>query len=147
NFGAGNAERANKAFKCLLSINFIFSFFMVGTVLVFPRVFIGLFTPNTELIEAGVMPLRIYLFGMAFMGIQSACQQAFVATGRAKTSIFIAMLRKLILLIPLAIILPKINNWGLWGIFASEPISDIIAATTTLLLFLSVRKTIFISKK
>lgn len=146
NFGAGNVERAKKTFKWLLSMNISFSFIIVGIVLIFPRTFIGLFTPNLELIEMGVAPLRLYLFGMAFMGIQMACQQAFLATGQAKISVFLAMLRKLILLVPLALILPRINNFGMWGLLAAEPISDILAVTTTALLFMSRRKTIFLQK-
>ncbi len=39
-------------------------------------------------------------------GIQIGCQQTFVALGNAKNSLFLAVLRKLILLIPLIYILP-----------------------------------------
>lgn len=146
NFGAGNVERTKQTFKWLFAISILFSASIVSTVLIFPQFFIGLFSDDTTLITTGIAPLRLYLFGMAFMGMQIACQQAFLATGQSKISIFIAMLRKLILLVPLALILPHINNWGVWGLLAAEPISDILAVTTTVILFMSRRKTVFIHK-
>ena len=51
------------------------------------------------------------------------------------------MLRKVFLLIPLAIILPAINN-DVMGIYWAEPISDIVSATTAGIIFLVVRKKI-----
>ncbi len=145
NFGAGNPARAKEAFKCLLIINSLFTLAIVSIILITPESFIRLFTDDQALIDLGVSALRLYIFGMAFMGIQMACQQAFVATGRAKMSVFLALLRKIILLTPLALILPRVTNLGFWGILAAEPISDIISVTTSLVLFLLFRKTIFVN--
>ena len=60
------------------------------------------------------------------MGAQMACQQTFLALGQAKISVFLALLRKVILLIPLAILLPKLGM-GTDGLFYAEPIADLIA--------------------
>ncbi len=144
NYGAGNVSRAKETFRCLLLINSLFTVTIVAVILLFPQSFIGLFSSNSELIALGTPALRLYIFGMSFMGIQMACQQAFVATGRAKISVFLAMLRKIILLTPLALILPHINDIGFWGVLAAEPISDILSASTALVLFLMFRKTIFV---
>ena len=56
-----------------------------------------------------------------------------MALGQAKISLFIAMLRKVILLIPLALILPRF--FGVMGVYYAEPISDIAAALTCGVLF------------
>ncbi len=144
NFGAKNEARAKETFKWLFIINCIFASAMVGLIIAIPESFIGLFTDDENLIALGVTALRLYIFGMAFMGIQMACQQAFVATGRAKISVFLAMLRKIILLTPLAIIIPRVTDLGFWGVLAAEPISDILSATTSLILFITFRKNIFV---
>ena len=146
NFGAKNVERAKEAFRCLLKFICIFSFSFVGIILIWPDFFIGIFTPDADLIALGIPTLRIFLVGMAFMGIQSACQQAFVATGNAKMSVFLAMLRKVILLVPLALTLPHLFDFGYWGLIIAEPISDTISATTAAILFFVNRKKIFIKK-
>ncbi|WP_102048878.1 MATE family efflux transporter [Pygmaiobacter massiliensis] len=135
NYGAKNMERTQKAFHYLLTTALIFTVSVVGIVLMVPQFFLGLFTPDTALIELGTAPLRVFLFGMMAMGAQSACQQTFMALGEAKISVFLALLRKVILLLPLALILPHVAGLGVWGLFLAEPISDLLAATTTLCMF------------
>ena len=82
--------------------------------------------------------MPVYFLGMTIFGVQCACQTTFIALGQAKTSIFIALLRKIILLVPLAIILPKF--FGVMGIYYAEPIADIISVTVTTILFLKTFK-------
>lgn len=127
NYGAGNKERVVGLFKRFLAITLGCSLCLAGMVMIFPKTFAGIFTSNTELLEltAGVMP--IYFLGIAIFGIQMACQGTFLATGQAKISLTIALLRKVILLVPLAIILPKFV--GVMGIYYAEPIADIISVT------------------
>lgn len=134
NYGAGNTERVKKAFRLLITATLTFTLVGAGTVVLFPGFFVRLFTDSPEIIEIGTYGLRIYLFGFMFMGAQSACQQTFVALGQAKISTFLALLRKIILLIPLAVILPKMGM-GTDGLFYAEPISDILAVITTVTLF------------
>ena len=62
-----------------------------------------------------------------------ACQSTFIALGQAKVSLFIALLRKVILLIPLAVILPK--KFGVMGIYYAEPAADFTSVTVTAILF------------
>ena len=69
-----------------------------------------------------------------------ACQSTFMAMGQAKTSLFLALLRKVILLVPLAIILPMATK-NVMGIYVAEPVADIRASATTLTLFLHKRNT------
>ena len=70
------------------------------------------------------------------MGIQIACQQTFIAIGNAKTSLFLALLRKVFLLIPLIYILPLFINNKVTAVFMAEPIADFIAVTATAILFI-----------
>ncbi len=146
NFGARNVQRAKDAYKCLLKIICVFSVVFVGIIVLFPQFFIGIFTPDVALITLGSSTLRVFIIGMAFMGVQSACQQAFVATGNAKMSVFLAVLRKIILLIPLALTLPHLFGLGYWGLILAEPISDTLSATTAGFLFFANRKKIFVKK-
>lgn len=134
NYGAGNTERVKKAFKLLFITSLTFSFVTTGIVILFPSTFISLFTTNEEIIAIGTYGIRIYMFGFLIMGAQTACQQTFLALGQAKISMFLALLRKIILLIPLAIILPM-TGLGTNGLFIAEPVSDILAVVTTVTLF------------
>ena len=105
----------------------------------FPRTFIRLFAHNEALVELTVRGLRIYAAGLGIFGLQNAIQSMFVGLGQAKVSLFIAVLRKIILLIPLAIILPRF--FGVMGVYYAEPISDVLSATTaTTLFFLNIKR-------
>ena len=67
--------------------------------------------------------------------MQLACQQTFIALGNAKTSVFLALLRKVILLIPLIYILPYFLADKVFAVFLAEPVADFIAVSTTATLF------------
>lgn len=134
NYGAGKRERVQKAFRLLLAASLTLSICGTGAALLFPRVFVGIFTTDPETMRIGVYGLRIYMFGFLLFGAQSACQQTFVALGQARISMFLALLRKVVLLIPLAIILPKFGL-GTDGLFYAEPVSDMLAIATTSTMF------------
>ncbi|HIT85438.1 MAG TPA: MATE family efflux transporter [Candidatus Ornithomonoglobus intestinigallinarum] len=135
NYGARKLDRVKKAFKLMFMANLGFSLVVVGFVELFPQAFISMFTGDAAIIEIGTPAVRVYMAGMALMGAQSACQNTFIALGEAKISLFLAFLRKIILILPLALILPLIGGLGVWGLFLAEPISDVIAVAVTTTMF------------
>ena len=135
NYGAKRFDRVKKAFKLQFTVSICFSLFAVALVEVFPTAFLKMFTNNQELIDIGINSTRLFLAGMSVMGAQCACQQTFLALGEAKISMFLACLRKIILLFPLALILPNIANMGVWGLLLAEPVSDVVAASCTTIMF------------
>lgn len=135
NFGAGNKERIDKAFRLLLVCCLIYSISLWTLCEFFPKTVAMLFTSNEELLNFTEWSMRIYIFGTAIFGMQIACQQTFVALGNAKASLFLAVFRKIILLIPLIFILPLLIENKVVAVFLAEPVSDIIAAITTATVF------------
>lgn len=134
NYGAGNKERVKGTFFRLVIVTFSTMFILSGIAVVAPGLYAGIFTNNQQLAELTAEVMPVYFLGFLFFGIQSACQSTFVALGQAKVSVFIALLRKVILLIPLAVILPRFM--GVMGIYRAEPIADIISVTTAGTLFI-----------
>ena len=133
NYGAGKNDRVMGAFKRMIVVSLAITLVMAGTAIMNPQVFSGLFTNQQELLDITNTVMPVYFFGMSVFGIQMACQTTFIALGQAKTSLFIALLRKVILLIPLALILPRF--FGVMGVYYAEPIADIISVTVTSILF------------
>lgn len=132
NFGAERFDRVKRTSKLLISFTFLFSFGFTLLTLFFPRVFGALFTSQPELLNLVEQVLPVYMFGMLIFGLQNGCQAIFLGLGQAKLSIFLALLRKVFLLIPLALILPRF--FGVMGIYYSEPIADLTSATTAIIL-------------
>ena len=135
NYGAKRFDRVKKAFELQFTVSICFSLFAVALVEVFPTAFLKMFTNDQELIDIGINSTRLFFAGMSVMGAQCACQQTFLALGEAKISMFLACLRKIILLFPLALILPNIANMGVWGLLLAEPVSDVVATSCTTIMF------------
>lgn len=135
NFGARNARRVKDAFACLLKSCVVYSAILWAAVQLFPRVFVQIFNNTPELVDYAAWALRIYMGTTCLFGVQIACQQTFVALGNAKTSLFLAVLRKIILLIPLIYILPNFFADKTFAVFLAEPAADFLAVTATASMF------------
>lgn len=134
NYGADRIKRVRQTFLIALSVIWGFSFVFTGLVMLFPRVFAGLFTSDAAMLTLAAKKMPVFSAGLLIFGVQMTCQNTFMGLGKAKISLFIALWRKVILLIPLAIILPKFL--GVDGIYYSEPIADIVSAVTAGILFI-----------
>lgn len=136
NFGAKNAERVKKAFKLLLISCVGYSIVLWAAAMIKPEIFVLIFNNDKELVEFASRALRIYMAATCIFGVQIACQQTFIALGNAKTSLFLALLRKIILLVPLIYIMPNFMADKTTAVFMAEPIADILAVATTAILFI-----------
>ena len=139
NYGAGNYRRVRETFKKLLTTTLVLTISAFLLVLLLPHPLARMFNNDQDLVDlvAGAMP--IFFGGIWAFGAQSACQSSFMALGQAKTSLFLALLRKIILLVPLAILFPRLTGSAM-SIYVAEPVADILASATTLTIFLRRRR-------
>ena len=133
NYGHGDKQRVKDCFRVAVIVMFSFNFVLMMLMVCFPALVAAVFTDDDRLVETVRWTMPLFLAGMTIFGLQRACQNMFVALGQARISILIALLRKVILLVPLALILP--HFMGVSGVFASEAISDAVAAICCTLLF------------
>ena len=135
NYGARNSKRIKEAFKLMFIISVSFSFVFWLASMLFPSALISIFTTKQELIIFASRALRIYMAVILIFGVQIACQQTFVSLGNAPVSLFLAIFRKIILLIPLIYIVPLFMDNKCDAIFLAEPIADFLAVSTTAVMF------------
>lgn len=135
NYGSGQLDRVRRAFRLLFLSSVLYAVFMWGLALLFPGLFVALFNNKPELMEVAVSSLRVYLAGAVCMGVQYSCQQTFVALGQARISLFLALLRKVILLIPLIYLLPRFLSDQVFAVLLAEPVADVCASVTTGIVF------------
>ncbi len=133
NFGAGNFGRVRSAYRRLIALSGGFSFVATLLVMVFPEVFARIFTSDPELVALVGRKMPLFVSGMLVFGLQMGIQPTFVALGQAKVSLFIALLRKVFLLVPLALVLPRFL--GADGVYLAEPVSDFCSAAAATALF------------
>ena len=141
NYGAGNRLRVKETVIRLVSVCLLGTLILAGVAIFCPGIYASMFTNDAELVALTCRIMPIFFLGIAIFGIQAACQSTFLALGQAKVSLFIATLRKIILLIPLALILPKFL--GVKGIYIAEPVSDVISVIVTSVLCVITLKRIF----
>lgn len=131
NYGAGSSSRVKDAFYLTLKVCMIYILCVWALLMLFPSAFIAIFTADSELSSYAGKYIRVYFAMTLFLGIQITCQQTFIALSNAKTSAFLALLRKVILLIPLIFILPIFIENRVFAVFLAEPVADAIAAAVT----------------
>lgn len=139
NFGAGNYRRVRRTFFLLLRTALILTTACCILAALIPEQLARIFNNDQELVALVGRVMPVFFGGIWAFGAQIACQSTFMALGQAKTSLFLALLRKVILLVPLAIILPMVTG-NVMGIYAAEPVADILASFITLTLFMMQRK-------
>lgn len=136
NYGAGNKERVKGAFWLLLKCSMFYSVLFWAVAILFPQMFVGMFTSDAVLAAFTRDALKIYMAVVGLFGIQMACQITFGALGNAKASILVAVMRKFVLLIPLIYIMPAIFTADkARAVYMAEPVADTLAITFTGFLF------------
>ncbi|MCD8086264.1 MAG: MATE family efflux transporter [Clostridiales bacterium] len=134
NYGAKDHGRVRQGIAFMTALGFAYTLVAWLAILLLPRTFVGLFTTDSALLDSGAEAIRIYFFAFVFMSLQFSAQSTFVSLGRAKSAVFFSIFRKVILVVPLTLLLPR---WmGVYGVFVAEPISNVIgglASFTTML--------------
>ena len=135
NFGARNADRVKQAYRLLLMVSLSYSMLIWGAIMLVPRAFAGIFTPDAQLLDFTAKALRIYCGGLGIFGIQIACQMALVSLGNALCSMIVAIMRKFVLLLPLIYLMPTLVADKTMGVYMAEPVADVLAVSFTAVLF------------
>ena len=134
NFGAGKFDRVRTTYRYMIFGSFLISFVTAASAMIFPEFYAMMFTNEGDLIALTGKVMPVFMAGMLIFGLQNGIQPTFLGLGQAKISLFIALLRKVILLVPLALIFP--NFVGVMGVYYAEPVADITSAVIASILFL-----------
>ena len=141
NYGAKKMDRVKDTYKWMLISSACFCGLMWILVMAAPQIFAVPLATSPDVVDFGVRSLRIFMAGTILMCLQFSCQQSLVALGQAKISLFLALFRKIIMLIPLAILLPMLMKSNpMLGLLMAEPIADVTAAIVTTICFAVVFK-------
>ena len=135
NYGAREYGRVKQCFWFLVKASVAYAVLAWLVLMIFPRQLIGIFNNDSTLMETAIPLFRVFFCMNFIMSLQMSAQNTFVAMGEAKKATFFALYRKVMLLIPLILILPRIG-FGVTGVFAAEPVADTISALTCFTTFL-----------
>ena len=126
NYGAGRNDRVKQSVSFMSVTMILYTLAVWLLIFLFPRFFLGVFSNDLQVIEAGVSCMHIYFFGFFMMALQYAGQSTFTGLGFSKYAVFFSIFRKVVIVVPLTLLLPKIATLGVSGVFMAEPISNFI---------------------
>ncbi|ARC86446.1 MATE efflux family protein [Clostridium argentinense CDC 2741] len=129
NYGAKEYKRVRSGIKFMSIVCILYTTLIWLILRMFPEFFIRIFNSEPELIQKGIPSMNIYFFGFFAMSLQFAGQSTYVALGKSKQAVFFSLLRKIIIVVPLTLILPRMFNLGTTGVFLAEPISNFLGGT------------------
>lgn len=136
NYGEGAYKRVEKGIVFTAGICFVYTLAAWALIEVCPEFFIHIFNSDPSLIEASVPALHIYFFGFCFMALQFSGQCVFVALGKARKATFFSLFRKVVIVVPLTLFLPKIGGLQIDGVFWAEPVSNLVGGAACFLTML-----------
>lgn len=144
NFGAKEYGRVRAGIRFLSVICIGYTTAIWLFMLLFPRLFIAPFTSDAALLSAAVPSLQLYFFGFFMMSLQMSGQAVAVALGSSGQAIFFSLLRKVVIVVPLTLLLPRLFGLSVQGVFLAEPISNFIGGAAC---FITMMLTIWPSLK
>lgn len=135
NYGAKAYKRVLSGIKFTTLSCVIYATVAWAAMHFFGQYFIRLFNDEPSLVTLAVPALTTFFFGFFMMSFQFAGQSTFVALGKSKQAIFFSILRKVVIVVPLTLLLPRFG-FGAMGVFLAEPISNFIGGLASYLTML-----------
>ncbi len=132
NYGAGKMARIRESLVKGVAISTVIAVFFGALYFTWPGLFMSIFSREQELVALGSQALRIMVIMFPVIGAQVVFTVYFQAVGKGMPSLLLSILREVLLFIPLMLILSGL--FGLDGVWASRPLSDLIAFLVTFML-------------
>ena len=126
NYGAKEYKRVKQAIAITSLIGFLYTTVVWAVIMLEPEFFIRMFSDSEAMIAPGKEALKYYFYGFFFMSFQFAGQSTFVSLGKSKHAVFFSLFRKVIIVVPLTVWLPRLWNLGVDGVYLAEPISNAV---------------------
>jgi len=138
NYGAKNFLRVKESIRVSIFATTGLSLFGMLIVLIFPAGIVKIFSTNPQLVEIASNALRLIVLAFPLIGVQVIGAGLYQALGKALPSLFLSLLRQVIMLLPLVLILPQFMQLN--GIWISFPIADSLSFIVTGVMLLSVTR-------
>ena len=137
NYGARRPGRVRKAILTLALLILLYTAVMWSSIILAPRMLIGIFSSDAALVADAIPALKLYFAAFIFMDLQYIGQTVFKSLNKKKHAIFFSLLRKVFIVVPLTYLLPYALGMGTDGVFAAEPVSNVIGGSLCFITMLS----------
>ena len=126
NYGAARPGNVRKAIRVMMFLALPYTILIWGMVMLFPFFFVRIFSDAPEILEDASWALHLYFFAFVFQSFQYSGQTVFKALNKKGKAIFFSLFRKVVLVVPLTFLLPRLAGLGTDGVFMAEPVSNVV---------------------
>lgn len=126
NYGAARPRNVRKAVRVMMLLALPYTIAVWGLVLLAPEAFVRIFSGDARLLAPASRALHLYFFAFVFQSFQYSGQTVFKALNKKGKAIFFSLFRKVILVVPLTLLLPRLAGLGTDGVFMAEPVSNVV---------------------
>ena len=138
NYGAKQFDRLRKGFKITLIYSTALCIFGCIILRLFGPTLIRFFIDDEATIQAGSTIMRVFIWGVPFIGAQVTLMVSFQAFGKSVQATIITMGRQLLFYLPLMLILNRF--FGFDGFIWAQPFADILTTGIAVVLGSSILK-------
>jgi putative MATE family efflux protein len=126
NYGAKKPERVRQGIRFISLCTLVYAVLVWLLIRLVPGPMIRIFNSEPELLEVAIPALSIYFSTFFMMALQFAGQSTFVSLGKSRQAVFFSVFRKVIIVVPLTLLLPRLSYFGVSGVFWAEAISNVV---------------------
>jgi putative MATE family efflux protein len=126
NYGANKPERVRQGIRFISLCTLVYAVLVWLLIRLVPGPMIRIFNSEPELLEVAIPALGIYFSTFFMMALQFAGQSTFVSLGKSRQAVFFSVFRKVIIVVPLTLLLPRLSYFGVSGVFWAEAISNVV---------------------
>ena len=132
NYGAGNYKRVMATLYQASALSVGITCVIWFAVMFFPEPILMAFGGSEEMLELGIVGLRMNFCVTPILGFVMLVTTFFQSIAKPIPSIVITFLRQIFFLIPFIYLFPTI--WDINGIFIAQPVSDVLALILSIIL-------------
>ena len=127
NYGAKRYDRVREGYLFCLRFGFVALLLLSILGFTFAEPLIALFRDDPEVVEIGKTALRFQCVSFTLLVLLSVTNMAYQNMGKVVGATILALARQGITFIPVILILPRILDNGLLGVYLAQPIADVLA--------------------
>ena len=132
-YGAGDRHRNRNILKCAMTFSAAIMAVATGIFLLFPEKLVQIFSMESTILAIGKYAFPVISISFVFAGLTIVITSYLQGIAHIKSSLFIIVLRQIVLLVPLAWAFHFISLNAVWWTF---PVTEIIASMTGIVILI-----------
>ena len=126
NWGARKFDRVREAYLFCMKIGIIFLLLISACTFLFAGPIVSLFRDDPDVIRMGTVAMRCQSCTLPLMAVVAMSNMLFQTTGKALRATLLAIARQGLTFIPCVLLLPKLIDPAIWGVYLSQPAADLV---------------------